>query len=324
MIPEATQENKKPMMPTTQMGQGQMDFIHKGKVKNVYAVDEKTLEFEFSDRVSVFDKIIPSDIPYKGETLCRTSAYWFSICQKVGIKTHFLKQTAPNKMHVKRVQVIHDYSKIDSNTRNYLIPLEVIVRYYAYGSLYDRILEGQVTPVQLGFPANHKIQKAESLPEPFFEVTTKLEKIDRPLQKDEAIRISGMSLKEWDDLKEAALKIDAHINREVKSRGLVHVDGKKEFAFDQDRQLMVVDTFGTADEDRFWDLKEFEQGRHVEKSKEFVRQHYRETGYHEALYAARKAGTQEPDIPALPEELVQKTSQVYVELFEQLTGQKFR
>ncbi|MBI2445571.1 phosphoribosylaminoimidazolesuccinocarboxamide synthase [Candidatus Micrarchaeota archaeon] len=301
-----------------------MDFIHKGKVKNVYAVDEKTLEFEFSDRVSVFDKIIPSDIPFKGETLCRTSAHWFGVCQKAGIKTHFLKQTAPNKMHVKRVQVIHDYSKINSNTRNYLIPLEVIVRYYAYGSLYDRILEGQITAPQLGFPKGHAVQKAEALPEPFFEVTTKLEKTDRPLQKDEAMKMAGMSVREWDDLKEAALKIDSHINREVRNRGLVHVDGKKEFAFDEDRQLMVVDTFGTADEDRFWDLDEFDAGRHVEKSKEFVRQHYRETGYHEALYAARKAGTHEPDIPALPPELVQQTSQVYVELFEQLTGQKFR
>lgn len=301
-----------------------MDFIHKGKVKNVYAVDEKTLEFEFSDRVSVFDKIIPSDIPHKGETLCRTAAYWFGVCKNAGIRTHFQKQTAPDKMHVKRVQVIHDYGQITPKTTNYLIPLEVIIRYYAYGSLYDRILEGKVLPEQLGFPAGHTIQKAEPLPEPFFEVTTKLEKTDRPLEKVEAIKMAGMNAQEWDDLKVAALKIDSQINREVRSRGLVHVDGKKEFAFDAERQLMVVDTFGTADEDRFWDLKEFESGRHVEKSKEFVRQHYRESGYHEALYAARKSGAVEPDIPALPEDKIQKTSQIYIDLFEQLTGQKFR
>lgn len=300
------------------------NFIHKGKVKNVYAVNEETLEFEFSDRVSVFDKIIPSDIPFKGETLCRTSAYWFQACQKAGMRTHFLKQTAPNKMHVRRVQVIHDYSKITPQTTNYLIPLEVIIRYYAYGSLYDRILEGKVTPQMLGFPAAHKVQKAEKLPSPFFEVTTKLEKTDRPLEKEEAIKISGMTMQEWDDLKHAALKIDEQINRQVQSRGLIHVDGKKEFAFDEQRRLMVVDTFGTADEDRFWDLNEFNTGRYVEKSKEFVRQHYRETGYHEKLYTARKAGTAEPDIPALPSDLVKKTSQVYIDLFEQLTGQKFK
>lgn len=311
-------------MNDTHAGQKTLDFIHKGKVKNVYALDAQTLEFEFSDRVSVFDKIIPSDIPFKGETLCRTAAYWFEVCQKAGIRTHFLKQTAPNKMHVRRVQVIHDYAQITPKTTNYLIPLEVIIRYYAYGSLYDRIREGQVTPEQLGFAAGHKIQKAEALPEPFFEVTTKLEKTDRPLAKDEAIQMAGMNAQEWHDLKEAALKIDSHINREVRSRGLVHVDGKKEFAFDEERRLMVVDTFGTADEDRFWDLAQFEQGRHVEKSKEFVRQHYRESGYHEALYAARKAGTAEPDIPALPPEKVKTTSRIYIDLFEQLTGRKFR
>ena len=301
-----------------------MDFIHAGKVKNVFAVSDSELEFEFSNRVSVFDKIIPSDIPFKGETLCRTSAYWFKICSNAGIKTHFLSMPSPNKMRVKRVEVIHDYSKINAQTRNYLIPLEVIVRYYAYGSLYDRILDGKVKPEQLGFLSGHKIAKGETLPSPFFEVTTKLEKIDRPLDKEEAVKIAGLTPQEYKELEETTLKIDEQINPRVKQRGLVHVDGKKEFAFDKDRALMVVDTFGTADEDRFWDLVEFEKGNYVEKSKEFVRKHYRDTGYHAALYAARKQGKPEPDIPPLPQEMVDKTSKTYVELFEQLTGEKFR
>jgi len=300
------------------------NFIHKGKVKNVYAIDDHTLEFEFSDRVSVFDKIIPTDIPFKGETLCRASAYWFEQCQKAGIASHFLKLTAPNRMHVKRVQVIHDYSKINHDTRNYLIPLEVIVRYYAYGSLFDRLQDGSVKAEDVGFSSGHKIKKGESLPEPFFEATTKLEKTDRPLDKKEAIGISGLTESEWDGLKNAALNIDKVIDRNVGPRGLVHVDGKKEFAFDEQRRLMVIDTFGTPDEDRFWDSSELEKGNHVEKSKEFVRQYYRETGYHEALYAARKAGKPEPDIPPLPKEKADATSRIYIQLFEQMTGEKFR
>ncbi len=293
-------------------------------MKNVYEVDEDTLEFEFSDRVSVFDKIIPSDIPFKGETLCRTSEFWFKECRKAGLRTHFISVTAPNRMRVRKVQIISDYSKITPTTVNYLIPLEVIVRYFAYGSLYDRIQEGKVMAEELGFPAGYKVKKAEALPQPFFEVTTKLEKIDRPLGKKEAMKISGLSEREWDLLKETALKIDGVIDSHVRPRGLVHVDGKKEFAFDSDRNIMVVDTFGTADEDRFWDLEEFKKGNYVEKSKEFVRQHYRETGYHEKLYAARKAGQKEPDIPPLPKETIAATSRIYVGLFEQLTGQKFR
>ncbi len=301
-----------------------MNFIHAGKVKNVFAVSDSELEFEFSNRVSVFDKIIPSDIPFKGETLCRASAYWFKICNAKGIKTHFLSMPSPNKMRVKRVEVIHDYSKINTQTRNYLIPLEVIVRYYAYGSLYDRILDGKVKPETLGFPSGHSIKNGEALPSPFFEVTTKLEKIDRPLDNEEAVKIAGLAREEFKELEETTLKIDGEINSRVKQRGLVHVDGKKEFAYDEERTLMVVDTFGTADEDRFWDLAEFEKGNYVEKSKEFVRRHYRDMGYHEALYSARKEGKPEPDIPPLPQEMVEKTSKVYIELFEQLTGEKFR
>ncbi|HLD75624.1 MAG TPA: phosphoribosylaminoimidazolesuccinocarboxamide synthase [Candidatus Norongarragalinales archaeon] len=301
-----------------------MNFLHQGKVKNVYAVDEQTLEFQFSDRVSVFDKVIPSDIPFKGETLCRTSAFWFDACKKKGIPSHFLEMTGPKTMRVRRVQVIRDYSKITTDTTNYLIPLEVIVRYFVYGSLYDRIVEGKILPEELGFKPDHKVQKAERLPEPFFEVTTKLEKTDRPLTKKEAMKISALSEEEWDALKNAALSIDALIDRHVESRGLIHVDGKKEFAFDENRNIMVVDTFGTPDEDRFWDRAQFEQGKYFEKSKEFVRQHYRESGYHDALYSARKSGLAEPDIPPLPEEKIKTTSRIYIELFEQMTGQKFR
>ncbi len=301
-----------------------MDLIHTGKVKNVFRVSESELEFEFSNRVSVFDKIIPSDIPFKGETLCRTSAYWFKICGNKGIKTHFLKLAAPNKMLVKRVDVISDYAKLTPQTKNYLIPLEVVIRYYAYGSLYDRIAAGKTKPEEVGFPSGHKVEKGEPLPQPLFETTTKLEKTDQLLTREKALAISGLTKEEFKELEESAFKIDDEINSRVKQRGLIHADGKKEFAFDGERTLMVVDTFGTADEDRFWDEKEFNQGRILEKSKEFVRKYYRESGYHKALYAAREKGTPEPDIPALPQDMIDQTSKIYVELFEQLTGEKFR
>jgi phosphoribosylaminoimidazole-succinocarboxamide synthase len=164
----------------------------------------------------------------------------------------------------------------------------------------------------------------EPLPEPFVEVTTKLEKVDRELTRDEALAISKLSRAEYNDLVEAVLTIDSRLNEDVERRGLIHVDGKKEFAMDGERRLMLVDTFGTADEDRFWDLKEYEQGRQVELSKEFVRQYYRKIGYHQALMDARAAGKPEPEIPALPDDVTKQVSDLYVTLFERLTGQKFR
>ena len=86
---------------------------------------------------------------------------------------------------------------------------------------------------------------------------------------------------------------------------------------------MVVDTFGTLDEDRWWDAAEYAKGNTVELSKEMVRQYYRETGYHAKLMAAREKGEAEPPIPALPQEVIDKVSQLYVDMYERITGEKF-
>ena len=302
-----------------------MRLIRKGKVKEVYETENKDeLEFFFTDRISVFDKIIPSDVPHKGETLCRTSAYWFSVAENIGIKTHFIKTILPNRMRVKKVDVIRDYSKLNEKTTNYLIPLEFICRYYVAGSLFDRIKNKEIKNETLGFDRDYNVKYGDKLPTPFFEVTTKLEKIDRNLGLDEALRISGLSKDEYKEIKETFLKIDYRMNSAVRQRGLIHVDGKKEFAFDENRNIMLIDTFGTADEDRFWDRNKYEKGEFVELSKEYVRQYYREINYYEKITSARKNGLTEPDIPSLPDDKIQKVSRLYIDLFEKITGERFR
>lgn len=299
-------------------------MIKSGKVKDVYEVSDRELEFVFSDRISVFDKMIPSSVPHKGETLARTSAHWFEIAEGLDIPTHFTALTSPNRMRVKRVKVVSNYRLLTPQSKNYLIPLECVTRHFVYGSLWDRVKENVISPRRLGFPANHDIELGEPLPKPFFEVTTKLEKYDRPLTTEEALEISGMTPKEFEEMGELALLIDGEIGSRVRKRGLIHVDGKKEFAFDEERVLMVVDTMGTADEDRFWDAEEFERGRFIERSKEFVRQYYRRIGYYNELTVARREGRTEPPIPPLPEYMIEQTSKIYVRLFEDITGQPFR
>ncbi len=300
-----------------------MKLLRKGKVKEVYEVGDDELEFFFTDNISVFDKIIPSQIPHKGETLCRTSAFWFDVASSLGIKNHLLKVRDGNRMRVRRVRVIHDYAKITPQTKSYLIPMEWVARYYVAGSLYDRVRKGKETPEELGFSSGHKVEYGEALPEPYLEVTTKLEKVDRLLSEEEALDISGLTKEEFHEIWERVLKLDDRMQKEVRKRGLIHVDGKKEFAMDDERAIMVVDTFGTADEDRFWDGDQYEMGRMVELSKEFVRQHYRNIGYHEELYKARDLGKLEPDIPPLPEEMVRNVSDLYVGLFKRITGLGF-
>lgn len=299
-------------------------FLKSGKVKEVYELDESTLEFKFTDQISVFDKVIPTLVPSKGESLCRTSAHWFEVAQSMGIKTHFVGLSGPNLMKVKKVDVIRDYARLTPEAKNYLIPLEFICRHYVAGSLLDRLKTGDVKPEDVGFPEGHTPSYGEKLPEPFFETTTKLEEYDMKLTIDEAIEMAGLTKEEFQNIKETVLKLDEKIGEDVAKRGLIHVDGKKEFAFDSDRNLMLIDTFGTADEDRFWDAKSYEDGKFVEMSKEYVRQHYRGISYLEELEMARKKNEKEPDIPALPDDVTPKVSELYINLYEKITGDKFR
>jgi len=300
-----------------------MKLFRRGKVKDVYDVDGHLLEFVFTDKISVFDKIIPSTIPQKGETLCRTSAFWFQMLRNMGIKSHFTELIPPNRMRVKKVSIISDYSKIKQKTTNYLIPLEVICRHYVAGSLFDRIKDGSIAPKELGFPARKKVAYGDELPHPMFEVTTKLEEYDRPLTKAQAMKIAALSKSEYDNIIETVLKIDEEISEEVEQRDLIHVDGKKEFAFDEDRELMVVDTFGTADEDRWWDWADVEKGKFNELSKENVRQYYRKLGYYDKLKKARSDGKAEPKIPPLTAKKIKEVSRLYVDLFERITGESY-
>ncbi len=297
-----------------------MELYKKGKVKDVYDLGNGRLKYIFTDKISVFDKIIPTEIPHKGETLCLTSVYWMKKAENMGVKTDFIESPSAREMIVKKVRIIKDYNKLTPQTTDYLIPLEVICRHYIAGSFYDRLKKGKIDPKQLGLGS---VEYGAPLPEPHIEFTTKLEPVDRHLTEKEAMEISGLTPDELEDIKETVLKIDETIQREVSQRGLIHVDGKKEFGFDEDRQLMLVDTFGTADEDRWWDKKEYEKGKIVELSKEKVRQHYRQTGYHQRLMEAREKGLKEPDIPPLPDKLVEEISHLYITMYERITGEKF-
>ncbi|OYT55681.1 MAG: phosphoribosylaminoimidazolesuccinocarboxamide synthase [Candidatus Aenigmarchaeota archaeon ex4484_14] len=295
-----------------------MKLLKKGKVKDVYELDEDSLKFVFSDRISVFDKIIPSEIPRKGETLCKTSAFWFEKLEKKNIKTHFINLDGQNAMNVKKFRILE---RPTSKDNNYFIPLEIICRWFVAGSLFDRIKRGEVKSEELGFAPDHIVKYGDKLPAPFIEFTTKLEKVDRELTEEEAAELAGLKKEDIKRIKELVIKIDQIIKKQVEKNNLIHVDGKKEFAFDESRELVVVDTFGTADEDRWWDKNEYDKGNIVEISKEFVRQHYRKTGYKKILDAARKSGKDIP-IPPLPNNLIKETSKLYINLFERITNKK--
>ena len=302
---------------------GAEKFLRRGKVKEVYEISPTELEFRFTNDISVFDKHIPSEIPFKGETLARTAAHWFGLCDRLGIPHHFQGLASPTRMRVKRVQVVPKPKSLGAHPKNYLIPLEIIVRYYLAGSMWDRVKAGTTSPADLGFSGSPKLEFGTKLPQPHFEVTTKLEPVDRLLSTAEALDLAALDARQLASIQETILKVDEAMQKEIGPRGLLHVDGKKEFAVDAEGTLMIVDTFGTADEDRFWDRDAYERGRHVDFSKEFVRQHYRSIGYYDRLVKARETRAEEPAIPALPPLLVDEVSRLYTTVYERLTGEPF-
>ena len=154
-------------------------------------------------------------------------------------------------------------------------------------------------------------------------MTTKFEAYDRLIDRKEALEIANITGEELDSLIDVVLKVDALIETEGLKRGLIHVDGKKEFALGPGRVPVLVDSFGTLDEDRWWDAEEYAKGNIVQLSKEFVRQHYVSTGHQEELRLAREAGTTDPPIPALPQQVIDDTAELYASMFERITGTDF-
>ena len=293
--------------------------IYRGSVKDVYRIDTARLEFAFSDRVSIFDVVMLDDVPGKGEALCDMACHWFKIVDGLGIDHHFIERSGPQSIVVKPVTIIRDNEKIIDGRTNHLVPLEFIARHYVAGMLFDRIKSGMIPPEHLGFGPGTPVSYGAKLPRPFFEMSTKLEPVDRFVTYDEALEISKLGRDGIQRIQDICLKIDATMERLLEPTDLIHVDGKKEFGYDTDGTLMLVDVFGTADEDRYWERTAYTQsGECVELSKEKVRQHYRAIGYKDALYEARDKGTEEPPMPPLPKGLLDGTAQIYRSIADQM------
>ena len=301
------------------------EMLYHGKVKQVWSTDDsEVIEFRYTDQISVFDQVIPSLIPRKGESLNRTSCHWFKLVEEAGIcDTHIIEMNAPDRVLARRFEVIREPGAIPRDMENVFVPLEVICRHYLAGGGWRRYKRGDVGSEEFGFEPGVDLKEGVKLPKPYLEVSTKFEKFDRLLDRKEALEISNITDEEFDTILGIVIKIDEIIEREAAKNGLIHVDGKKEFALGPNRVPVLVDSFGTLDEDRWWAADDYANGTIVSLSKEFVREHYLGTGHHTELYAAREAGTDEPPIPALPAEIIEKTSKLYAEMFERLTGMDF-
>jgi phosphoribosylaminoimidazole-succinocarboxamide synthase len=315
-----------------------------GTVKDLEVVlppEERRLgvgRFHFSDRYSVFDwGEMPDTIPDRGKALCAIGAFFFERMAEKGIPTHYLgvgegvslreHPGPPRRMTVRLLRVIrpdrgergYDYRIFTTLSGNYLIPLEVIFRFAlpAGSSVFRRIAQGELSPHALGVQSPVEGMR---LTTPFLDFSTKLEDGDRYLTEEQALKLSGLKEKEFQELKGITLKVSHLIADTFAPMGIEVEDGKIEFGITPERELIVVDVAGTPDECRL----SFEG---VPLSKELLRLYYRRSPWYRKVEEEKRKGgnwrSRVPSPPPLPEEWREVVSLLYRSLAGTITGIPF-
>jgi phosphoribosylaminoimidazole-succinocarboxamide synthase len=282
-----------------------LEFLATGKVRDIYAVDDKHLLFVTSDRVSAFDVVMNEGVPYKGAVLTAIAAHWFA-------------QTAdivPN--HLVSAEV-DDVPGLDAEWRERLrgrvmlvrraapTSVEWVVRGYLAGSGWkDYQLTGAVCGVEL--PAG--LQLASKLPTPILTPTTKDTHHDLPLTAEQAARRVGAEL--FEQARHAALALFARGSERLERKGILLADTKFEFGL-IDGQLVLIDEALTPDSSRFWPAAQWRTGQ---SPPSLDKQGLRD-------WLERQTWNKEPPPPALPAEVVADIQARYLEICELITGRR--
>ncbi len=272
-------------------------LLRKGKVKNIYTLPDDRLLFEFSDRVSAFDIVLPTPIPRKGEVLCKFAKFWFDV---LDCPNHMVDVVDANKMVVRKLE---------------MIPVECIVRGYLYGSLFERVKKGTV---------KHDGEKilAAKLPKPIFDPTTKSETHDLPITKQEAVSAGLVSSETYDFLSKKSIDLYLQMADIASKAGLIIADIKFEFGIDKNKKITLADSIGP-DEFRLWPKENYSPGKTQEAfDKQLIRDWLTGVGYKNKVDEAARIEKPSPKPPELPDDLVAHVSKRYVESYERITGRR--
>jgi phosphoribosylaminoimidazole-succinocarboxamide synthase len=279
-----------------------MKLLRKGKVKDIYDLEDGRILFHFSDRISAFDVKMNTPIPRKGEVLCRFAEYWFNT---LDTRHHMLKLEDKDKMIAKSIDII---------------PIECVVRGYFYGSLLERynnkrldnsILQDNFQPIM-----------AARLIDPIFDPTTKSEEHDIPISENEAVSRGILSKQEFDYLKDTSIDLYKKMSTIVESAGFIIADVKFEFGRDQSTgDILLGDSLGP-DEYRLWLKNDYEPGKIQESyDKQLLRDWLIKTGFKDKIDKLQKEGIK-PNPPDVPAELVSELTRRYMFAYERITGRK--
>ena len=282
-----------------------LDLVHRGKVRDVYALDADTLLMVATDRLSAFDVVLPDPIPGKGEMLTQISNFWFA--HTAALMPNHLTGRAVADVLPAGVDVDLYARRSVVARRLKPVPVEAIARGYLIGSGWK---DYQATGTLCGIALPKGLRQAERLPEPIFTPSTKAAVGDH----DENIPFDAMVAKVGAELAErvrtATLAIYRHAADYAASRGILIADTKFEFGTDADGRLYVMDEMLTPDSSRFWPVEDYRVGISPPSyDKQFVRDYLETLDWNKTSPG-----------PRVPAAVISGTAAKYAEALQRLAG----
>jgi len=281
--------------------------VYQGKVRDIYEVDKQHWLIVTSDRLSAFDVILPDPIPKKGMVLTAVSNFWFD---------RFSNKVKNHLSNIKIEDVIQDEQELQQlENRSVIVrklkalPFEAIVRGYVIGSGWK---EYQNTGSICGVALPKNLQQAQQLETPIFTPSTKaaVGDHDENVSFEKIIDLVGKEIAE--SVREISLDIYKEAAKFALQKGIIIADTKFEFGLDQNNEIVLIDEALTPDSSRFWPQDTYKVG---ESPQSYDKQYVRD--YLETLDWNKQAPG-----PELPKEIIDNTSEKYLEACERLTGIK--
>lgn len=275
-----------------------LPLLHRGKVRDIYEVDDDRLLIVQTDRLSAFDVILQTPVPGKGQVLTTLSNFWFSKLNHVlpnhltGIKPESLVETNEERTQLAgRAFVVK---------RLRPVPIEAIVRGYLVGSAWK---EYQKTGMVCGIKLPADLQEAQKLPQPLFTPSTKAPagEHDENISFEQAVKLLGVP--RANAVRHAALSLYAQAAEYAATRGIIIADTKFEFGVDSSGKMYLIDEALTPDSSRFWPTDQYKVGSNPPSfDKQFVRDWLETSGWNKQFPA-----------PKVPADIIEKTAEKYHE-----------
>lgn len=284
---------------------GDIEFFKRGKVREIYNLKDKFLMVA-TDRISCFDVVLPTEIPHKGEVLTKLSVFWFEFTKDI-ISNHFITANAdefPEELQ-KHKETLCSRSMLVKKTNP--MPVECVVRGYLSGSGWKEYKETQSI---CGIKLPKGLKESDKLPEPIFTPATK-EEVGHDINVTQEYIEKKIGKEITTGLKEISLSLYKKASSYAESKGIIIADTKFEFGTIED-EIILIDEVLTPDSSRFWPKDSYVSGKSQPSfDKQFVRD-----------YLETLDWNKESPGPELPDEIVNKTTEKYLQALKMITDKE--